>query len=201
MNIEELEISLGLPEHLLPEAAKLWYEAFRHDIESLLGCEATSLAILQKSFKPEQALIALYQSQLVGVVGLQYEDRTFLQFRLTEFINELGWLKGTLNFFLTRLSGHKIQKGEVFIEAIAVEKSMQGQGLGTLMLGEVAEFARQNQFKVVGLNVFENNPDARRLYDRLGFVAVKTRNYAFLRRVVGSRFIGSASVTTMHLNL
>jgi ribosomal protein S18 acetylase RimI-like enzyme len=62
---------------------------------------------------------------------------------------------------------------------------MRGKGIGTRLLESVFDFARTEGFSSVRLDVVDTNPGARRLYERMGFVPVKTGHYPYLRRVMG----------------
>lgn len=187
-----IEIQLGMPEEMRHPAAVICYEGFRRQMESLGVSEAKGIALLERSLDAELALIALHQNRLVGFVGLQYENRPFFQFQRSHFIQELGWLRGLLIFLLFNLSATVIQPTEMFINVIVVDASMRGQGIGTSLINAVFEIARQNQFQAVVLDVVDTNPDARRLYERMGFMPIEVRKYAYLRHL-----IGSSAVTTM----
>jgi ribosomal protein S18 acetylase RimI-like enzyme len=78
------------------------------------------------------------------------------------------------------------------MDGIVVHPSARGQGIGTQLLEALFQYAREHGFARVRLDVVDTNPRARQLYERQGFVAVKTRQYPFLRRV-----LGFAAVTTM----
>jgi ribosomal protein S18 acetylase RimI-like enzyme len=188
---EDLEISLGLPDRFRNEAATIFYAAFGEKNQPLFGSRASAIAIFDKAIDPELAMVAIAQDRLVGLAGLRYDDRSFLQFNLSVFTQELGLVKGTLGFFLFVLFNHRVQKGELFLEVLIVNPEARGQGIGTLMLQELFEFARQNQFDQIKLDVAAINPNARRLYERMGFVCLKTRNYPFLRRIIGATAIDS----------
>lgn len=57
------------------------------------------------------------------------------------------------------------------ILAISVRENWRGQGIGTVMLQELIDWAEANPLiEKVGLSVFATNVDAIRLYKRLGFV-------------------------------
>ena len=47
------------------------------------------------------------------------------------------------------------------------------------------EYAKENDYEKIRLDVIDTNPDARRLYERLGFVAERTNNFEGLRPVLG----------------
>lgn len=49
----------------------------------------------------------------------------------------------------------------------------------------VFDFARKRGMRAVRLDVVDTNPDARRLYERLGFAPVRTRRCPYLFRRMG----------------
>jgi GNAT superfamily N-acetyltransferase len=57
------------------------------------------------------------------------------------------------------------------IEAVRVHESYRGRGLGAAMLGWAIEEARRRGCGLVQLTTDNARPDARRFYERLGFVA------------------------------
>lgn len=54
---------------------------------------------------------------------------------------------------------------------IALRKDFWGLGLGSILMEEAISFARQAGFEQLELEVSGNNPRAKRLYEKLGFVA------------------------------
>jgi ribosomal protein S18 acetylase RimI-like enzyme len=71
------------------------------------------------------------------------------------------------------------------MDGIVVHPAARGQGVGTLLLHALFDIAQQQQMRTVRLDVVDTNPAARRLYERLGFVAVKSRRYPLLRTIFG----------------
>jgi ribosomal protein S18 acetylase RimI-like enzyme len=55
-----------------------------------------------------------------------------------------------------------------YINAVAVFPEFQGQGIGTALLGQIAANARPLNLSLI---VEDENTDARRLYEREGFIA------------------------------
>lgn len=64
------------------------------------------------------------------------------------------------------------QAGELYIDTLSVSPLAQGKGLGTILIKAVIEKAKKEAFQHVGLLVDKDNPNAKRLYQRLGFVDV-----------------------------
>lgn len=196
-------ISLGLPEHLHDRAAEILYAGFGSKIHPLVGSREVAIALFAKNLNPDMAMVALYreqaeqeQTQLAGLAGLQFDERKFLNFTISSFVQEIGWLRGLLTFLLMRLFANEVQPQEICIDLLAVDANLRGRGFGSALINAVCDFAQTNNFDTVSLNVVDTNPDARRLYERMGFIPVKTSNYGFL-----SRFLGSSAVTKLSKNL
>ncbi len=62
--------------------------------------------------------------------------------------------------------------GEHYIDSLAVDKSERGKGIATELLKAVIEKAKHLNMPAVGLLVDKGNPQAERLYQRLGFCHV-----------------------------
>jgi len=73
--------------------------------------------------------------------------------------------------------------GDLFIALIEIAPAFQGAGLGSQIIRDVvdAAFARG---QAVSLHVLKANPGARRLYERLGFQIVETREERYVMRLV-----------------
>jgi ribosomal protein S18 acetylase RimI-like enzyme len=71
----------------------------------------------------------------------------------------------------------------LYIWDLSVDTDRRGQGLGGAALDAVAAIARDKGLASVLLSVFENNSDARRLYERKGFVAGQTEDGQTLMRL------------------
>lgn len=74
---------------------------------------------------------------------------------------------------------------EIGLETLAVTAATRGQGVGTQQLEAVFDHGRRLGKRAARLDVVDTNPGARRLYGRLGFVAVKTERFPLARRCAG----------------
>jgi hypothetical protein len=83
-NLEhQIEITRGIPEPLRHQAASICYDGFlpqNPQIEWLFGSRQKGIMLLAQGLNLEQALTAQVEGQLVGFVGLKYENRPFFQF-------------------------------------------------------------------------------------------------------------------------
>lgn len=80
------------------------------------------------------------------------------------------------------------------MDGIAVQEDYRGNGIGGLLLQNVLDYAKQNDFTSIRLDVIDDNPDAQRLYERWGFNPIRTQKFPYLRW-----FFGFGGVTTMEL--
>lgn|SRR5690606_71646 len=65
------------------------------------------------------------------------------------------------------------QAGEIYLDTLAVSSSAQGKGVGKLLLQYAIDEYVHHQQKIIGLLVDKDNPNAKRLYERIGFKVVR----------------------------
>ena len=68
------------------------------------------------------------------------------------------------------------KKKEIVLAHLGVQPDMQGKGLGTKLIAALMEEANQEEDSRFILDVSEENPRAKALYDRLGFIVTKKNN-------------------------
>lgn len=182
-----IEIKLGIPEELHHQAAIICYEGFLSQVGWLFGSQQKAITVLEHSFDTEQGVTAQMQGQLVGFIGLKYENRPFFRFERSHFIRELGLLRGLLAFLiLNNISPAKPLFDEMYIAVLVVDASIRGKGIGSLLMQSAFEIAQKNQCTAVVLDVANTNPDALRLYERLGFKLVRTIELKYLPKWISS---------------
>lgn len=62
----------------------------------------------------------------------------------------------------------------LYIDDLCVDIEYRGQGIGTKLYEYVKEYAKENRYYNVTLNVWELNPNAKRFYEHLGLHVLKT---------------------------
>ena len=67
-----------------------------------------------------------------------------------------------------------IADDDFYLQAIAVETSLQGKGIGSKLMKSVEDLARQRGAKRLALDVSAKNVHARQLYERRGFSVEST---------------------------
>lgn len=81
---------------------------------------------------------------------------------------------------IEQLRGYRFQPedetgpGEFYLDSIAVSETSRGKGIGKQLIMAASEKGKREGLAFAGLLVSTSNPDAQRLYERLGFGVVRT---------------------------
>ena len=185
MQPDNVEIRSGVPDEFRRQAAEIVYFAFQRKLTPLIGSPEQGVPLIEKAFDPAFTIAAFCQDQPVGVAGLYYNGHGFLRPQRSEFRHQFGWVRGTMRFTVFRLFAQSHGQKDMYIHTMAVAPAMRGKGIGTLLLNAVFRIAREKGFSSVSLEVVDTNLDARRLYERIGFVATHTHYFPYLRRIAG----------------
>ncbi len=73
------------------------------------------------------------------------------------------------------------RRGCYYVGHLGVDVARRGQGIGQALIAYAQTQAKNAQLQSLSLDVSEKNPDAERLYQRLGFKAVETRVFRYNR--------------------
>jgi ribosomal protein S18 acetylase RimI-like enzyme len=172
---DSVEICVGLPERFRVDAARLFYEVFHGQLRALMPTEEIAIQLLPDDLDPERVIIAVVDDNLAGFVGLAYSRRNFMSFTRRDFTRRFGPIGGGFRHFIYRTCARPRLDRDLVVDGLGVAVSMRRRGIGARLIAAVCEFARANGFRAVRLEVAETNEDARRLYERAGFVIVRTR--------------------------
>ena len=78
-----------------------------------------------------------------------------------------------------------LTNGQLLMDGISVSPKARGSGIGSSLLRQLKEHARLEGYRTLRLDVIDTNPAARRLYERVGFVATGTAQFPYLRWLLG----------------
>ncbi len=168
-----VKITNKLPGEMIAQAAEVYYGEFRQKYNGLLlipRSEEQALRILRQSMDLSKGFFALdNQGNLLGLVGLGYRDGGFVKYKWDLLLKEFGFFGAVMRKVIKFFEAPGLKKDHMRIEGIVVTERAQGKGIGTALLNEVFEQAKQEGFKSIHLEVINTNPRARSLYHRLGF--------------------------------
>ncbi|HEY3289617.1 MAG TPA: GNAT family N-acetyltransferase [Anaerolineae bacterium] len=98
-----------------------------------------------------------------GEIWLEQQDRSEAYVAIAEY-DGIAVGRVALDFKL------KADRGAAFLMAAHVEPEYQSRGIGTALFNHLEQVARQHGFGAMMLHVGKENPNARRLYERLGYL-------------------------------
>ncbi len=168
-----VKVTNKLPGDMISQAAEVYYSEFRQKYDGLLlipRSKEQALRILRQSMDLSKGYYALdNQGNLLGLVGLGFREGGFVKYKWDLLLKEFGFLGAVMRKVIKFFEAPRLKKGHMRIEGIVVTERAQGKGIGTALLNEVFEQAKQEDFQAIHLEVINTNPRARDLYHRLGF--------------------------------
>jgi ribosomal protein S18 acetylase RimI-like enzyme len=111
--------------------------------------------------------------------------------------DRLGYWGAMRAMLVLALFQRKQAAGQLLMDGISVSPRVRGGGIGTRLLHSLLAYAQQEGHRSVRLDVIDTNAAAQRLYERVGFVAVKTEQFAYLKWLLG---FGAATQMEYRLN-
>ncbi|MBK7175845.1 MAG: GNAT family N-acetyltransferase [Chloroflexi bacterium] len=185
---EEIMVQQGFPDDLRLAAAELYDAAFGAKLSIAIPNSASRMAILKKGFNPAFSFVALHNGEMVGIAGFKTAQGALtngISFRLLQ--EELGYAGAVRAVLILTLFQRKQVPNQLLMDGISVSPKMRGSGIGTNLLHSLLAYAQQEGYQSVRLDVIETNPAAQRLYERVGFVSIKTEHFAYLKWLLGFR--------------
>lgn len=183
---DQITIQQGFPDELRSSAAGLYDAAFGAKLAFAMPDPVSRRAVLGAGFHPAYAFVALRDGELVGIAGFKTGQGSLTGGIsgdvLHEAIGRWGAIRALLGVALFR---RKLVAGQLLMDGIAVSPTMRGRGVGTQLLHGLIAYARREGYRSIRLDVIDTNPAARRLYERLGFVPVRTEQFAVLKWLLG----------------
>ncbi|MFD9241615.1 GNAT family N-acetyltransferase [Streptomyces sp. NPDC059556] len=183
----------GVPEGSEARVAALYWEAFGRKLGAALNPPDKARAFLAAHLHLDRGVTALVDGEVAGVAGYRLDGRGLTGGGPADVLAAYGALRGLPRLALLALLERRPARRELVMDGIAVAPEQRGTGIGGLLLREIAALAAEAGCRRVRLDVIDVNPRARALYERHGFVAVRTEKTPYLRGLMG---FGAA--TTMH---
>lgn len=180
------KIMPALPDALRAEAADLYIEAFWPKFSPILRHgRARAVRLFAPTLRLDRAIVAVDGDRLLGLAGFKDADGAFLDTELSDLQRAYGWLGGLWRGVAFGLFERKPKPDELLMDGIAVRPEARGAGVGTALLAAIEAHARAQAKTTIRLDVVDTNPQARRLYERVGFKPVRTERLGFLRPIFG----------------
>jgi ribosomal protein S18 acetylase RimI-like enzyme len=169
----------------MDSAIDVFYYAFKRKIRTLIKSEKKAKAIYKKAINHDRVLYTLVGDKVVGVIGLHYGGRNFMEFKYNDLRQQFNPFTSFFIWFFYKIVSPRATDDVLRIDSVAVDKNSRSMGIGTALIKKVFEMAREKKFNEVILEVVDTNPRAKELYERLGFKEKKLVKYYFLAKPAG----------------
>ena len=184
-NITDIILKNKVNGKQLSEAVEIFYEAFERKIKPLIKSKETACEIYKKSINSDRVIYALLDDKVVGIAGLHYNNKNFMNNKYHYFREHFNPVKSFLIYTIYKWFSPQIKENELRIDTLAVKSTYRGMGIGSRLMKEVFSIAKNKGFDEVILEVVNTNPEAKRLYERTGFTVKKIVKYYFLTMSAG----------------
>lgn len=187
----------GIPKGCETRAAALYWEAFGGKLGNVMRPKHKALAFIRRVLDPTHAISALDQDgTLIGVVGFKTYKSALVGGTFADMRAVYGTFSALWRATLISLIERDTENERFLMDGIFVTADVRGRGVGTALLTAIMKEARERGYASLRLDVINTNPRARKLYEKRGFVATKTKHMGILRLIFGFE-----SATTMTVDL
>ena len=168
------------------EAVDLFLEGFGHFF-TFSKDEAAKKNLFIEIFDPEFFICYLEDDKVLGLMGLGTNKKRPIDFKKEICRKYFGKLKGTL---ISKQMNAIFQKPavssdrELYLDTLVTDPECRKKGIGTTLINEACSFGDYDSLIV---EVFSDNENAIRFYEKNNFIAVK-ENKASVMRFLGSGY-------------
>jgi ribosomal protein S18 acetylase RimI-like enzyme len=188
-----IQVVKGIPDVLRAESAQLYWEAFGGKLGHVLGPDALALKFLDRTIQSDHAFVALDgKGALLGVAGFKSPEGAFVGGGLDDLRLVYGRFGCLWRSLVLSLLEQDIENQRFLMDGICVGRAARSQGVGTALLAALFDEARARNYQSVRLDVIDSNWRAKALYERQGFIPIRTAKLGLLRYI-----FGFAASTTM----
>ena len=164
-----------LPDDFKVSAIRLYFNSLKEKLEPILGSDGRAQEALASNIATDKCIVAICNGKLVGIMGIQTNKRGFVNPNLKTMVRIYGNFGGILRMGGLAILHHTIGTDELYVDGVAVASEMRDKGIGSHLFELLEQAVLKKRIKTISLEVIDTNPRAKALYERLGFVAVKTQ--------------------------
>lgn len=172
----EIIIQVGIkPEHQ-EDAARLYLQAFESKFVKILGSQQEMIELFKNGINVERAISAVSQNnELLGMAGFQLNGKSLVDLKFKHFVKHYGFFRGLMKSLTMGIIFDRSADGtkQLLMDGIVVKEGNRGKGIGKKLFQKLEAFAKENNLSSIKLDVIDENPKAKKLYEKLGFVAKK----------------------------
>ena len=163
---------VGLKSHQIKDAAEIYASAFERKYRHLIGNHQVIVEFLCRIINPDNAIaVSDENGELLGLAGFHFDKKSLLTVNLKFFTGQFGWWRGLKKYAIIKLflGRKKDDKLQLIMDGIAVKEGHRGQGVGKAIFEKLREFVLSKYLNSIKLDVIDENPRAKKLYESIGF--------------------------------
>jgi len=189
-------VRVGLISEHKIEAAELYSKAFERKYVKILGSQKAIMELFSRGINSDRAISAIsHEGELIGVAGFQLSGKKLIGIKFKDYKNQYGLIKGGIKYvvFETIFYRKRDDNKQLLMDRIVVKVGNRGKGIGKELFKKLEEFSIENNLTSLKLDVIDENPKAKKLYEKIGF---EQKSYQKVPKII-RRLIGVSGVTTM----
>lgn len=167
-----------------PELYDFLYKTVNHDSKEFIEFEFCS----GRGFCGYKNVTVIAHENLVVGTGCFFNQQQYIALTLGTVANMFKFY-GRINIWPVLARTMHVEsvmkcprKGELYLSNFGVNPEYQGQGFGTSMIQQKLKEAQASDYAIFGLDVASTNPQAEKLYQRLGLSVVEEKSFSGKRK-------------------
>lgn len=173
-----VEIQSGILESQKMKVAEIIYEALGTKLTPIFGPKEQGIPLFSKYLCDERIIVALDNDAIVGVMGVQYKGKDFIDISFWQLLRRVKWRILTF-LFVNIVYFSDVPSDEILVSVLAVDSAARGKGIGSALMRYIIDFARSHQYDRVFLYVVDTDKEAKVFYEKIGLTEEKARTLIF----------------------
>lgn len=191
-----ISVQVGIkPEHE-EDAARLYAKAFERKYVKILGPQEEIAELFANEINGDMGISAISaDNELLGVAGFQLGGKKLVGIDWRDYTKQYGLIKGLIKLIVFESLFYRKpdEDKQLLMDGIVVKEGNRGKGIGKELFKKLEAFSIENNLTSLKLDVIDENPKAKKLYERIGFEPKKYQKVPKMIQV----WIGVSGVTTM----
>ncbi|MEG2017967.1 MAG: N-acetyltransferase [Clostridium sp.] len=155
--------------------SRIFIESFGHMFEKFSKDKEALIECFEKSFIYDMIYVALDGKRVVGFIAVSNCKGRVVNVNKKEFCNHFGKIKGAIfSWQLKMIMGKPAvsEPNQCYIDFVAVDKEYRRKGVAIELFNYIHEHLIFDEFI---LDVLTTNPEAQKLYEKLGYSVHKVK--------------------------
>lgn len=161
--------------------SRIFIESFGHMFEKFSKDKEALIECFEKSFIYDMIYVALDGKRVVGFIAVSNCKGRVVNVNKKEFCNHFGKIKGAIfSWRLKMIMGKPVvsEPNQCYIDFVAVDKDYRRKGVAIELFNYIHEHLIFDEFN---LDVLTTNPEAQKLYEKLGYKVDKVKKSIMTR--------------------